>query len=302
MAQLPAYAVEGGLVPASMARRVVYATSSGANGVVSVDDLRVTQLPTPGAGVQISRGAALCAQRLTGANEYESYAIAQDSSTNLTISTTGTHYVIARVTDWHFTGDPAPANPQTAQYWEFTTVSTLAGITHPYVPLAQLVIPVGTTAITDAMITDLREVAIPRRHRETHIAYVANPHDLTSSSFIDWPSDGTINIDIPEWAGHMIVRADVLESLLRDANTDGRMVLMVGWQPSYTGERRFDEVWAGSTSREDHTVISEFNIPPAYRGTTKPLRIRARRNAGTGYLRADAYTQVVYDIEFLERV
>lgn len=307
MAQLPAYAVDGGRVPAAMARRVTYAVSSGANGVVTVGDLKVNQTPTPSAAVRVERGGALCKQRTTGASEYETYAIAQDSFTNVSIpaSTTAarTHYIIARVDDWHFTGGTAPADPLNALYWSLVRVTTITGITQPHVVLAKIVVPANTSVVTDAMITDMREVALPRRDRMTRLVYVTQVLNLTSSSFIDFPGEGKITVDVPPWAGHAIVRADLLETLhTGSANTDGRMTLMLGNVAAYTGERRFDVVYGGNTSRQDHTVISEFKIPDSYRGTPRSLVLRARRLGGEGYLRADTYTQVAYDIEFIEKV
>lgn len=310
MAQLPAYAVDGGRVPAAMARRATYAATSGANGIIAIDDFEVTPLPTPGAGVQVQRGGALARQRLTGASQFETYVIAQDSAHNLDVPATSsaarTEYVIARVLDHHFTGGEAPANPADALYWEIARVASLDGITYPHVPLARLRLPAGTSAVTTGMIDDLREVAIPRRERTTHLTYAPETrHDLTGDSgYVDYPNGTTAQVDVPEWAGHAIIRADLLETLLVNANSDGDMVLMLGWQPAYTGARRFDEVWGGNTARNDHTVVAEFKIPKNYRGTTQPLRIRARKSktSGAGFLRADAYTQVVYDVEFIEKV
>lgn len=306
MAQLPAYAVDGGMVPAAMARRATHALSSGANGVVGIDDLKVTALPTPGAGVQISRGSALAAMQTAGAHAMESYVISQDSTFNLDVPATGgsarTDYIIARVMDWHFTGEEPPADPTTALYWEFARVNTLNGITYPHVPLARLSIPANRSSIGNPQIIDMREVAIPRRDRFTEMRYVETRQDLTSQTYINWPSESLIGVDIPEWAGTAIVRCDVVETLLfGNGNTDGRMTLMLGNQPAYSGERRYDEVWGGSTSREDHTIVSMFHIPANFRGTTQVLRVRGRRLNGTGYLVADAYTQVIYDIEFLEK-
>lgn len=305
MALLPAYAVDGGRVPARMLRTVAWAATSGANGIVQPGDLKVVPLATPGAGVQIMPGGALLTMRYTAATPQQTYAVVNDAAETLAIPATGsgsgrTDYIILRVDDPEF-GGQQPPDPLTATYARFERVSSITNLPYPHVVLARIQIPASTATITAGMIFDLRRVAVPRRERSLRLLNVTDPLNLTSSSFINWPSESAIQVRIPEWATHAQIRADVLEALhTGNADTDGELVLMLGSIPAYTDARRFDEVWSGSTARVDEPVVSLFEIPENVRGTTQNLRVRARRLNGSGYLRADAYTQVVYDIEFTE--
>lgn len=305
MALLPAYAVDGGRVPAQMLRMVAWAATNGANGVVQAEDLKVVPLATPGGAVQIMPGGALLTMRFPGTSQQQTYAVVNDAATTLTIPATGsgsgrTDYVIVRIDDPNF-GGQTPPDPLTALYCEFARVTSVTNLPYPHVVLARIDIPASTGTITAGMITDMRKVAIPRRERMQRFANASGTQDVTSSTFIDWPTQANIQVEIPSWATKALVRADVLEALhTGNANTDGEFVLMLGSQPAYTDARRYDEVWSGSTARVDEPIAAAFNIPASMRGTTANLRIRARRLNGSGYLRADAYTQVIYDIEFLE--
>lgn len=308
MALLPAYAVDGGTLPAQMLRMVAYNLSGGANGVATPDDLKVYPLSTPGAGVTVNAGGALMKTRFTGASAQQTYAAMNDSAVTVNVPATDasggrTDYLILRVNDPDYTGQ-TPADPLTALYCSFERVGSLSGLAYPYVPLARIDLPASTGAVTAGHITDLRRVALPKRARDIVMTYaesgVFDDLDGTGGGFADWPETAAVDVHIPEWATKAIVRADILEAIHRDGDADGQMVLQWGAQPAYTDARRWDEVWAGSTSRVDHTVVAGINIPEDYRGTSKPLRVRARRLNGSGYLRADGNTQVVYDIEFIE--
>src|SRR5690606_8349644 len=109
MALLPAYAVDGGTLPAEMLRMVAYNLSGGANGIAQPGDLRVTPLPTPGGGVMIAPGGALMRTRFAGASAQQTYAAMNDSSEMLTIPATDsggsrTDYIILRIDDPDYTG------------------------------------------------------------------------------------------------------------------------------------------------------------------------------------------------------
>ena len=287
-----------------MLRMTAWVATSGASGVVTAEDFKVQALPTPGGAVSINAGGAVIPTRYGNSTTQQSYVVANDQAFNLSIPAAGaagrTDYVIIKIEDPQYTGQ-TPENPQDALYCEVVTVATLP-TTYPYVALAKLVLPANTATITNSMITDMRKVANPRRQRDTIITSATSGelHDLTSSQFIDYPNGTPINVAVPSWASKAIVRADLLETIVYSASSDGEMVLMLGGLPAYTTSRRYDEVYTGSTFRTDHGIVAAFNIPANMRGATHPLRIRARRKAGTGALRADGKTQVVWDVEFIE--
>lgn len=305
MVQLPAYAVDGGMVPAAMARRATHALSSGANGVVGIHDLKVTALPTPGAGVQISRGSALAAMRTTGAHEMETYVISQDSTFNLTVPPTGgsarTDYIIARVLDWHFTGEEPPADPTTALYWEFARVGTLNGISYPFVPLARIAIPANRSSITGAMITDFREVAMPRRKMEMGFHYPNTWVAITGSEF---QTIGSISLNVPEWATHMTVKADFASMAVQGGLVQGNLALQAFNESGVqTSTYKAESNSPSSTQRYSTVVGGTWLVPAAARGGSSTLYFRANLTGSwndgiSGY---DSGTTLAALIEFEER-
>lgn len=305
MALLPAFAVDGGRVPASMLRMTAWVATSGASGVVTPEDFKVQALPTPGGAVSINAGGAVIPTRYGNSTTQQSYAVANDQAFNLTIPAAGaagrTEYVIIKINDPQYTGQ-TPSDPLTNTYCEVLTVASLP-TTYPYLALAKIVLPANTATVTNAMITDMRSLAMPRRQRDTVDTLVTSGHqNLTTSGFMDFPTESKISVQVPSWATKAIIRCDLLDAYTVVGPVDGRFVLMLGAQPAYSAERRYDEIWTGSSQRKDYTIVAAFNIPESYRGTSRNLSIRGRRTAGTGNIRADNNTQVVYDIEFLESI
>lgn len=298
MARLPVFAAEGAWATGRNLRSVAYAATSGQTGVVTPDSMKVT---SNGAGVSIAPGAAVAATRYVASPAFNSYVMSADSAETLAIPATGsgggaTRFIIARADDPEYGGQGDPEGI----FWRYEQVGSITNLAYPFVPLAQINQPASTTTITNAMITDLRQIATPRRRRDTTDKLVTGSQDLTSSTFVDFPNAGTIAVFVPDWATKAIVRCDLLELMVRNANSDGNMTLMLGNQPAYSSERRYDVLYGGATERIDQTIVSGFTITDAMRGTNQNLRVRARRIGGSGVLRADAFTQVVWDVEFIE--
>lgn len=298
MARLPAFAIDDAMVTGRTLRTVAYMGTSGQTGVGTPESMKVT---ANGASVSIAPGAAVAATRYVSSPSYNSYVLVSDSVASVSIPATGSgngavRYIIARADDPEFGGQGDPSEI----FWHYEQVASITNLPFPFVPLARINQPASTTSITNAMITDLRTIATPRRVRDTADFVVTSAMNLTSAEYVDFPPGATAQLAVPTWATRAVVRADLLEAMTQTGHTDGQMVLMLGNQPAYSGARRFDEVWGGATARTDHTVVANFNITPAMRGTTQPLRIRARKMGGAGHLRADTYTQVVYDYEFIE--
>lgn len=300
MARLPAFAVDGALATGRLLRTVAYAATSGQTGIVTPDSMKVT---ASGAGVSIAAGAAVAATRYVSSPAFNSYVVTADSGESLAIPATGsgggaTRYIIARVDDPEYGGQGDP----TKVFWRYDQVASITALAYPFVPLARINQPASTTTITDAMITDLREIATPRTKRYTETVNVTIPANLTSSTYVRFPHENLLEVDVPEWATKLIVRADIVETLHSVGNVDGWMVLRLGGADGEmdSDARRYDEVWSGSDARRDHTIIGTLDVPASARGGMRGLQVRGRRVAGSGYLRCDAYTQVLYDIQFLE--
>lgn len=312
MARLPAYAVNGGQIPAEMLRRVLWATSSGANGVVGVYDLTVTPLPALGPGVQIGRGGALATSRTAGTNEQESYLMVQDSASTLSIPTGFKGYVIARIDDWHFTGEDAPADPVNALYWNIERVSTLDGITYPYVALAYINLPAGVSKVTASHITDKRNVAMPRRERYlfTHNLQGSATHEIYEQVEQYWPAESVQDweVYIPTWA----TRANVVVawngvSCVPASGKHGVVFARIGrpdgWgQGNVETQHQHWDLGNSATGREHWEAADDVEIPEALRGTTQRLRLLGfRLDTLSGQApKLNNGSSIKFDVEFLE--
>ncbi|NHN55768.1 hypothetical protein G9U51_08260 [Calidifontibacter sp. DB0510] len=315
MALIPAYAVDGGRVPASMLRMVLWAATGGANGIVTSSDLRVSALSTPGAAVNVGPGGALLANRFSGAPASQSYAAINDATVQVSIPATGssggrTDYVILKIDDWHFDNSQAPADPLAALYCSLQRVGSITGLPYPFVPLAKITIPASTGAITGAMITDLRTLARPRKER----VLLPNPNTaagietLTATTTEYFPNQGGgRRVDIPSWATRVAIRADWLQMIAPAGNCQGS--LWVGWGDwtgtdfeQHTQTFAFDNVAATNASRMSVTVAEEMYIPPKYRGVQNvSFQMQGHRNSTSVLgLKADNWSGSVLDLEFKE--
>ena len=308
MTLLPAFAIDGGRVPASMLRQVAWVATSGAGGVVQPRDFKVTALTTPAAFVNIGPGGAVIPTRYINSTSQQSYVVANDWTYSIDVPPAGASsrrvYVILRINDPQYAGQ-VPADPETATYCEVVTVSSLP-TSYPFIALARIDIPANTAAITNAMITDLRNVANPRKIRTVtpYNLTGADVDPLNASTDEVWPSTGGIDVDIPEWATYANVvvtwaQAKVPAGCTQYGVLYGRFD--TGNMVKDTGSVGFRAEAPPNMTRETYVMGGRPSIPEAMRGRTGKFYPRANPNGGTGRLEMDANSSLVVDIEFIER-
>ncbi|KPC94696.1 hypothetical protein ADL27_13100, partial [Streptomyces sp. NRRL F-6602] len=165
-------------------------------GVTTGLDLKVSALATPGAGVQISDGSATITGKVSPVQgSYNSYNIGTDTvSVAATGSTARSDMLILRVEDPEYEGTRNPATDPIV-FWQVVTNVSSSATTVPSgysaIPLARVDIPANTATITNAMITDLRQVTNPRRDRFMQPYLAQNPAVYltgTSETWKDWPT------------------------------------------------------------------------------------------------------------------
>lgn len=159
------WAVDGAKHSAAVARTLAYASTEGAEGIVEPADLRVRATQTPSGSVRVAPGGIAILNRAPNGGQ-QTYTARNVSETLVEVQPTGsgggrTDYVWAHIIDPEY-GGQFPENPQTAQYF-FLTASAAQPEGNGWYRLARIDIPASTATITQAMITDLREVANPRR-------------------------------------------------------------------------------------------------------------------------------------------
>jgi hypothetical protein len=319
-----AWAITGEKIPATAMRSLVYASTGGARGVSSPGDLKVTATAPTSASVRVARGGALIPSGYGGA-EHQTYAVFDANSqvvpvAGLGASTVQHRVIVARIDDPDYvnasTQDHARYEAHTIAPGQITnrasalTWAKQIGTSSPVEPLALVVVPANSSVITDAMITDLRALAIPRSERviktehthgqvftkSTPAGSDANPqfHRVTLT--------GNPGLVIPAWATHcqMIVTIHDLRGV---GNVYGKIA--ASFDGNTRSEGDFIDVNDATSNpwRTSFSTAGKWNVT-GQRGQTPALGIwYERRNFeghDTGDLDFNANTNVTFDIWFTE--
>lgn len=305
-----------------VARMVAYAATGGSAGVLGSPDFKVTELPVPTTKVRIAAGAAVIPNGYLPAPDFgkQSYIARAADVTDIDVRATGssggrTDAVVVRIDDPQF-GGQEPVDPVVGPYNRFEIIENVSAsvksvselnLPYPAVLLARIAIPASTGTITSAMVTDLRRVARPRRDRSTvtrpstGTPAVGAVNALTSSTYVKWPTAAQWTLEVPSWATHAVVRADVCQYVVKAGNTTGTLQVKLGTVTG-TDVTSFDENYSGNTFRNSLTVIDTIAIPADMRNTVQTLMVQGKRSQNSGYVDADAYTTTLFDVEFQERV
>lgn len=321
-----AWAIDGALLNAALARTEAYAATSGAEGIVTATDLKVEPLSTPGQGLRINNGAGLVLNRYQGSLINQTYTVV-----NVGTHTVGsslmpasnpaqqTYIVAIAVGDPEFSqaghpfmtgSDPAPGEEDTFEYVRPVVVleSTFNSRNYPAIALARLTIPANTTTITSDMITDLRKLANPRTqlamaHVNTGLAAGVNDYlDSNAMTWERWPNIGVLTTQIPSWATKAKVFG-FIEGAVLDANAS--------LSASIRGVIEGTALATGNTEVADTTTAAErrqYNIAgimdvTSVAGQTKTFSVQAVPiNAGSrSKLRAVGSTSVFLQVYFEEQ-
>lgn len=325
-----AWSIDGAEHPASLLRLAAYAFTSGAEGVVSPEDLKVQQLGIAGTQVRMNAGAAEFVNRSSGAGK-ETYIVQAPGESRLDVapnnSTTTTRYdlVCVRVEDPEFAlpaGVAGPPDAASAVNWQYVRPFIRQNVpanTRRWSQIAEsysayacalIAIPPQTGTITDEMILDLREVARPRVLPDVlRFSYAAGQsHDLISVPVQSWPNAMAGNIWIPEWASELQIEATLGGIAALEGPTSGFVRFRVGAtgdSPIYSASTSYDsDIPSGSYVERIGIPFGDVvSIPAAKRGTTQPFAFEGWKNAnaGAGRLVADQYSQLFLKLTFVER-
>lgn len=297
----------GATHPAEQFRMMVRDLASGAEGVTQGDDMKVTQRSTPGAGVSISDGSAVIRGR---ANTFQGhYAACNQGSFSLDIASTGSSarsdMVIVRVQDPQYEGSLNPVVDQIVYFDVISNVSASATVIpdgRTGIPLARIDIPSSTSTITNAMITDLRKIANPRRERRMWTQSPTADSALigASTTYSYFSTASGWNIAVPDWATTARIRVDVCPIRYSVANYLGYLQATFG--ASLTVQPTALDDNQGSVVRKIPAICADtLTLPSSYRGTTQLLRAQANGSSGnTGRINIATSTTLVYDVEFEE--
>lgn len=293
-----------------LARAAAFIGSSGSTGVVDPVDFGVTELPTPGAAVRVKLGTGVIRSTYPGVVG-QSYVVQEQSHTDVPVAATGssggaTKYVYVLIADTQY-GGQNPPSVEEGPYNEYAVTTTLPQ-NQPYLLLAKIDQPASTATIRDEHITDLRELAMPKREQlmfgRPRVMADA-PSGSPSSAHLSWKtSDGgeyfpggggspnEFEVDVPEWATRIMIDAAWMAVKYSGGNNPhGRYWVEYGdeyrprtWPNKQQWEFKtqtfaFDSPGSSNNNmRTDWRLMSSQNIPKKLRGKRITLAFKAGRN------------------------
>lgn len=318
------WGVNGGIVSASLARMLAYQATGSEEGVAGLGDFLVTQTTVASGTVNVANGGGIMLNRYPGAKN-ESYMCRAGDSTPVAVppNATGsprTDMLVAYIDDWNFAGQQAtpatlPTNSVPAAKFKVITnvpasakkFSDLAGANYPGLALARITVPANTSAITKAMIYDLREKAVPRRKRDLRavgqLAGRDNTLAVTTAAGEQFPNDGVFTVEIPYWASRVRVKHD-LAGILSPAGSSAGVI----WVRIGHGRADAINTQASAVDTPNHAdpmrvtgmSADDVAIPAAMRGQSVTVLLMGKKTGGTVGLKADFATAMTLDLEFVE--
>lgn len=304
--------VTGAEHSAEVARMVAYAATGGNNGIISKGDLKVLAQGTPNNSVRVMPGGVSLMNHNT-ANPTESYIgrviSAHSVSIDPTTSAGGRSDLVVA-----FVQDPSEASyadftidqVNTYQYFRLGVIKGVSAGTrvlnnpaYPVTALARIDIPASTATITNAMITDVRQMTQMRNDRQVEVVQPGSDHNMATSAYNDYPN-ANIPLRIPQWCNRMVVTTHYSGIESTGAATGTSVAGFRGVLGNIIDTQN-TIVKVKQGVRVPHTHTSVFsNIPSNYRGVTIAYDTQAQHVSGTGALQLDYQSTITYDAHFME--
>ncbi|MFE6186496.1 hypothetical protein ACFQ6U_18935 [Streptomyces sp. NPDC056465] len=305
----PPMMVHGGTHPARAMRMMIRDLARGNAGVTEGNDLRVSPLPTPGAGVRVGDGSAVVRGASWAQGSYTQYNV---GDAIVPIAPTGasarSDLVTLRIEDPEYEGTRDPLTQDIGYFHVVSGVSASttappAGMTA--IPLARIDIPANTATITSAMIKELRSIANPRKDRRIYTASPPGDQNWAGNAkgtFVAWPPAAKWTIAVPPWA----TTVRVVMTIAGVQVLKGGIWAYFAWRlgPSVQGQGVTADTGKSDGSERLNLISADTQTVPALlRGTNQPLTaLMGLDSDQAGVLQADVATTAVCDIEFSEGV
>lgn len=288
------WAVNGATSSADIARIVGNLAANDGNGIRLPWDLKVEALAVAGNQVRIAPGVGILRNIYAAAGLGQSYIARNISETLYTIPATGsgggaTRYVILRVSDPQY-GGQAPVSVPNGPYVFFDLVSTLAGITYPFIPLAKIVQPANTATITTAMITSERKMYRSLQHSDQALVFPEGTTGkvMPKGSYGGWPYTGSVAAEVPEWATQVDIDTTVSGVEIIGTDQAGGLRTVFGGAPSTQ-----NTIIRGSTGRQDASFMGRHTVTSAQRGTSVGIALQGNQTLGSGSIQADYQSNII---------
>ena len=318
------YLVGGGFEHSAEIMRVMLAAStSDAEGIMTPGDFKITPTAVPGGKVVAAPGNALIRNTYSGGTG-QTYATRAPQQTELDIQATGsaggrTDLVVARIDDPTYGG--GAFDPTTFQAAKFEVIRGVPastrtakdlGLSYPAIALARITLPASTGTVTAGMITDLREVALPRsqRHLFTHALTAAEGADELNRPTAA-PPDGEAwpnvfwQVNIPLWAQRVRIRGIWAQVRVeqKTPNNYGKLWVRIGTMADGFSSQQvnWDIATTGGIARQTWVVADDRTVPVSFRGTSRQVYLRgSTTNENSNVPRLDSVSAISLDLEFYE--
>ena len=325
------YVVHGAKHSADVFRQAFFDSTSGAEGVSNPTSLGVKATGTPSNQVRVFPGGVLIPNTYQG-GDGQSYTGRNASQTLVDVpasDSTGakTYYIIFRIQDPQF-GGQAPSDPLVGPYAFIECVSTSANISDPHYRLAKVTVPASTSTITNAMIEDLRSLAVPQREQlmfgRPRVVEDAEPpistylKQKTSTGGEYFPggngSPNTFKVFVPEWASRILIDSSWMSVLYKNGeNPFGRYWVEYGDEykdRTWPGNQQFEfatqtfrfDAPAATGTRSDWRLMSSQHMPAKLRGKEITVAFKAGRDddGPTDAVSMDAWSGLGMHIAFAQ--
>lgn len=304
--------VDGGVHSAEVGRLLAYAATGGGEGVVATGDCKVVASNIPDGNVHIRSGGIVALNRYPGGGQ-QTYIIRNVGDEVKALDpqgSSGVRYdlVAMIVEDPQYPGQPVPASEEDGPYVRTAiyknvgpNLKTLAEVDADQtgVVLARVKFDASDGTITNADITDLRRLAMPKSSRKAYPQVVPNNVNLTSAAFITWPNV-VETVEIPAWAMQATVIIHLSSVVKFDPEVVGEFRVRLG---ATTGTvQGYDIDGNGGLSygqRQSFSIMATFDVS-TLKGTSQPISLEARRSALTGYLSTWTGASMIIDVSFEE--
>lgn len=309
------WAVDGQQTGAVQARLALAAQTHHTTGIVAPGDLEVTALDPAANGVAVAPGGYVAAGREEPQQgSYQEFLTAADTTSLIDAfpanETGSVRYdlVCVRVEDPTVSGAPWTHDPATEPI-SYLRVIPGAGATagdngllpngQTGAPIARVAVPASTASpqVTNAMITDLRQVANPLTDRAVYPLTVPANDQLTSSSFVRWP-DVAQTLRVPTWATDATILADVAQVVHFPPVANGFLRVKLGSLNGAQVGYGLDE--DATAERTGLTVVGKFDVS-GIAGESVDVRVEGRRSSGSGYLDTWTNAALALDVQFTQR-
>lgn len=303
---------------ADVARVLANAATSGATGVTYPSSFKVTAQDVPNGSVRVGTGVGPIASTYPGAAG-QTYIVRNLGSTDVTIAPTGSaagrsDLIIISVTDPQYIGN-APEDPNDFEYTRLEVISgvnsntrDLSGLNlgRPAIALARIDMPASTGTITQGMIKDLRKIANPKTERRL---YSMQPTEtkvlgISDAAFSNFPNE-TFRVDVPEWATHAVIRAEIGSMWLNGSPSKPGLnlgLIRFSLGSTVTQHSWYHHVSISNGSRFGASVADTIAVPLGYRGRDVGSAIQlAANSSSTANWVMDTSSFVSLDVEWQER-